>query len=458
MNDTKLSNLNLSEKEIIDRAISFHKKGNILKAIEYYKYCVDMEFNNPEVFNNFGLIFKNNGKLLEAENLVRKAIELEPDNINANNNLSLILKDLGKVDEALRFAKKVIRLNPDLAEAHHNIGIIFKDLGKLKEAENSSRKAIELKFDLIDAHYNLTTILMDLGKLEEVITLTQSTLKLKEISLGNKLIASLMTTIAYLLIGDFSKTLLNLNQINYLINEGAINSIKNKKTKNHVFTFTKFISLLLPKLDKSSAILNKIPHIGESHCLSFSHQILSISSKKEKIQPVLITGAKAWHFANKKDNQWKDSFKQQIKNHTYSDNVFISFGEIDCRKDQGILTYVIKNNKNIFEVCKKTINNYLNFMEENLASNYPRRYYFGIPAPFIEHKLRDELDLTRIEIVKIFNEILIKEVLSRGSFFLDVYGLTSNIDGENNKIYMCDNIHLSPTSLDILFKSHLYKP
>ena len=42
-------------------------------------------------------------------------------------------------------------------------------------------------------------------------------------------------------------------------------------------------------------------------------------------------------------------------------------------------------------------------------------------------------------------------------FFLDVYGLTSNANGENNKIYMCDNIHLSPKCLGTLFENHLYK-
>ena len=47
-----------------------------------------------------------------------------------------------------------------------------------------------------------------------------------------------------------------------------------------------------------NTVSNIIPHIGESHCLSFSHQTLSISSQLIKIQPVLITGGKAWHFAN----------------------------------------------------------------------------------------------------------------------------------------------------------------
>ena len=51
-----------------------------------------------------------------------------------------------------------------------------------------------------------------------------------------------------------------------------------------------------------------------------------------------------------------------------------------------------------------------------------------------------------------------QEVLSRDSYFLDIYALTSTKDGENNNLYMCDKTHLSPQCLSILFQSHLYKP
>ena len=59
--------------------------------------------------------------------------------------------------------------------------------------------------------------------------------------------------------------------------------------------------------------------------------------------------------------------------------------------------------------------------------------------------------------VQQYNEILKNEVLYRGSHFLDVYKLTSDSNGINNKIHMCDNFHLSPKCLSILFKNYLQK-
>ena len=91
-------------------------------------------------------------------------------------------------------------------------------------------------------------------------------------------------------------------------------------------------------------------------------------------------------------------------------------------------------------------------MELTLSQNYSKRYYFGVPAPSRVKELLDELDLKRIALIKIYNSLLKKEVLSRGSCFLDVYALTSNKDGENNNLHMCDQFHLSPQCLSICLR------
>ena len=96
-------------------------------------------------------------------------------------------------------------------------------------------------------------------------------------------------------------------------------------------------------------------------------------------------------------------------------------------------------------------------MEARLSPNYSKRYYFGVPAPTREKEFPEELDLKRIKMIQLYNSILKKEVLSRGSYFLDVYKLTSNNEGVNNNIHMCDSTHLSPKCLSILFENYLHK-
>ena len=439
--------------------------GNILRDLHklkdaefYARKAIELNPNVEKAYVNLANILSDLGNLKDAEESLRKAIELNPNYPAAHCNLGSILRNLGKLKDSETSTRKAIQLNPNFPAAHSNLGSILSDLGKLKGAEESLRKAIELNPDLPEAHSNLGELMRDLGKLEELILLSKSTLESRSINKGYKVRASLLITIANLVQGDFPETLLHLNKTKELISHGAINIITDEKNRKHTSNFFRFISSLYPQLEKkNNPKLKIIPHIGESHCLSFAHQTLTILSEIKKIQPVLITGAKAWHFANKKNNQWKDSLTQQIKNHTYSDEIFISFGEIDCRKDEGILNYAIKYDKDITEVCEKTINGYLDYMEQILSPIYSKKYYFGIPAPTREKELFDDLDIKRIKIVKLYNKVLKKEVLLRGSYFLDVYKLTSIKDGWNNNIYMCDRTHLSPKCLSILFENYLYK-
>ncbi len=433
--------------------------GKLQDAELSCRKAIEIKPNFADAHLNLGTILKDLGKLQDAELSYQKAIEIKPDYAMAQSNLGNILRDFGKLKEAELSYRKAIAIEPDYAMAQSNLGNILKDLGKLKEAELSYRKAIKIKPDFADAHLNLGIILLDLGKLQELILFSKSTLKLQSINKGYKLLASLRITIANLLLQEFPETLLSINKTNDLINQGAINTIEDAKNRKHLLTFSRFISSLYPLLDKENQHpdTKKIPHLGESHCLSFAHQTLSISSQLKRIQPVLITGGKAWHFANKKNNQWKDSLTQQIKNHAYSDNVMISFGEIDCRKDEGILNYAIKNDKDISKVCEQSIKGYLDYMEEILTPNYSKKYYFGVPAPTRGKEFLDDLDIKRIKMIQIYNSILKKEVLSRGSYFLDVYKLTSNNEGVNNNMHMCDYTHLSPKCLSILFENYLYK-
>ena len=488
----KIKKPKFSQEQIINQAIHLHLKGNISEAAKSYQYFIDKGYKDCRVFSNYGVILQGQGKLKDAELAYRKAIELKPDYAEAHTNLGNILRyqgklkdaelayrnaielrpdyaviylnlgsifiDLGRFEEAETYHRKAIELKPDYAEAHNNLGNILVNLAKLKDAELAYRKAIELKPDYELAHHNLGNNLRDLGNLQEVMLLSKSILKSRRLNQGYKLLASLRMIIINLLSKNFAETQLYINKTNDLLNQESINNIENESDKKYFFSYFGFIDSLYSLLEKENkSSFSRIPHFGESHCLSFAHQSLYISSELNQIQPVLVTGAKAWHFANNQSNKWKDSFTQQIKNHTYSDKVFVSFGEIDCRKDEGILNYSIKKNKDISEVCEKTIKGYLDYMEQNLSSNYSNRYYFGVPAPTRKGKILDELDFKRIKIIKLYNSILKKEVLSRGSYFLDVYTMTSTKDGENNKLYMCDKTHLSPKCLSILFKNYFHE-
>ena len=77
-----------------------------------------------------------------------------------------------------------------------------------------------------------------------------------------------------------------------------------------------------------------------------------------------------------------------------------------------------------------------------ISPSHAKKYYFGVPAPTREKELLDDLDIKRIKMIQIYNSIFKKEVLSRDSYFLDIFTLTSNKNGENNNVHICDKNHL----------------
>ena len=440
--------------------------GNILKDLNRleeaeiaYREAIRINPNYANTNLNLGIILLNQRNLKEAEFFTREAIRINPNYAKAHLNMGMIMHNLSNLKEAEFSYREAIRINPNYSKAYLNLGSILINLGNLKEAEAIYRKVIQINPNYSKAYLNLGSILIDQGNLEELIKLSKSILKSNSFNKGYKLLASLRITIAYLLKGDFTETFSSIDKTNKLIKQGAIKIIKEENYRKYALNFSTFINALFPLLEKEKIYsnLDKIPHFGESHSLSFAHQTIKISTEFLQIQPVLITGAKAWHFSTKKNNQWKTSLKHQIKDHTYCSRALISFGEIDCRKDEGILNYSDKNNKNISDVCERTIQGFLDYMEKILSPYYSKRYYFGIPAPINKTKIPDELDVKRVHLVKSYNKYLKKEVLSRGAYFLDIYAFTSNKYGENNKLHMCDTYHLSPQCLTDLFKNHLCK-
>ena len=174
----KNSRIDISQEQIINKAIQFHLNGNIQEAKKFYQKIINQGCKDHRVFCNYGVILKNLGNLQEAALSTRKAIELNPNYALAHSNFGNLLRDLGKLQEAELSFRKAIELNPDYSMAHCNLGALLKDLGKLQEAELSFRKAIELNPDVAVAHSNLGSVLKNLGEFQEAEKSTRKAIEL----------------------------------------------------------------------------------------------------------------------------------------------------------------------------------------------------------------------------------------------------------------------------------------
>lgn len=194
-------------------------------------------------------------------------------------------------------------------------------------------------------------------------------------------------------------------------------------------------------------------HIGESHCLSFAHQIFTIGGTARIVRPRLIFGAKAWHLADRRINAYKAHFERHVAKIPDDAVVFLSFGEIDCRTNEGIVAHYLGHGGDLDRIVAETVAGYVAFTDSCFDGKTATRYYFGVPAPILYDIPADQpsnIHELQIAVVRDFNRVLKSELESRGLGYVDSYSLTANAEGSSNNKHMCDARHLSPKSLSAI--------
>ncbi|KZR69729.1 tetratricopeptide repeat protein [Prochlorococcus sp. MIT 1303] len=474
--------------------------GNLDQALASTLKALELKPDNPIAHINLGGIYQELGELDQALTSTLKSLELKPDNPTAHMNLGWIYKDLGNLDQALASTLKSLELKPDNPIAHINLGAIYINLGELDQALTSTLKSLELKPDNPTAHMNLGWIYKDLGNLDQALASTLKSLELKpdnptaQMNLGmiyeikgkkeqalkyyllsaqsiqnereGSSVTSLISYVVTLVqLGRTIEAYEKIKEMPTRLSELAGN-IKNYNAKNkkHDQAYFKYLKALLPEIPAplSTPIPESI-HIGESHCLAFTNQIISINGIHSKIKPSLVKGAKAWHLANHQSNNHKTCFQNSIKNNIDDYRfILLSFGEIDCRKDGGILQYCSKNNSNIEAVIQSTARGYVRRIASELTTYRKKLILLGTPAPQKDENLKHmNIPLSNAQhllTVHSFNQALSDECSEAGILFANVLDLTRDEDGFNNNKWMIDSIHLKPKAIHEIVANYLVQP
>ena len=128
-----------------------------------------------------------------------------------------------------------------------------------------------------------------------------------------------------------------LKKYNVLTTTPCISTLEGKD-KLFCDAYFSFLNILIKnnKTTKNSE-LPAIYHIGESHCLSYANSIILKNKNPYYVLPKITFGAKAYHFSNQIENSFKSITRFNLKTIPRGAPVLISFGEIDCRPNEGII-------------------------------------------------------------------------------------------------------------------------
>jgi tetratricopeptide (TPR) repeat protein len=466
--------------------------GNLEQALASTMKSIELKPDNPTAHINLGTIHKNRGNMDQALSSTLKSIELQPDNPTAFMNLGGMYKDLGNLEQALASTMKSIELKPESPAAHMNLGGIYKDLGNLEQALASTLNSINLRDDDFNAYMNLGVIYEDLGEIDKALASTLKSLDLnpnspagllnlgriyenmndQELALSSYIRSAEMTTedqggCCLTSLVSASIILLQMNRLEQAkrvlrnalkLQSKYASSSKDydEKRKKHNIGYLLFLTQLMPKIPEiKQTVDSKILHLGESNCLAFANRETTLCGNKFVIIPSLVKGAKAYDLGkNTKMNSYKSAFTNRarsgLENFGY---IFLSFGEIDCRENEGIIQHAQNNKDSIETISRNTAENYFTWTSGILSKYKQKLIYFGVPAPSKKGVLTQstsEQTLCRVTAIKTFNKALMKKCKQAGILFADAYRLTANKDGFNNGKWMIDNVHMSPHALNSL--------
>ena len=198
--------MDLTIKQLLDKAIQMHEQGkhgeaeliykNILKdnpkhghtnhnlgvlmsslnqvektkaALPLLKIATEADSSNAQFWMSYSNALYATNFLKDAVTNYEKVLKLKPDYAEAHNNLGTILHKLGKLDEAIEHFIKAIQFKPDLFEALNNIGAVYKEQRNFDKSESMLIQAINIKPDYSVAHFNLGNLYKDLGRFKDAI-------------------------------------------------------------------------------------------------------------------------------------------------------------------------------------------------------------------------------------------------------------------------------------------------
>ena len=380
--------------------------GQLDKAVLSYKKALAVKSDFADAHNNLGLTFHALGQQSAAVKSYEQALTSKPDYAEAYNNLGITLEELGQLEEAVKCYEQALAIKPDYAEAHSNLGITLNDLGQLDAAVKSYEQALAIKPDYADVLIQLgicSWIDQDLDKLKSYITSKMDLNKCSKKSLK--------------FVNPYLNFLTRLH--------------KHRLTYPHQYLCN----------DQSPVI-----HvIGESHCLTAANSNVEFMGKSHTMRSNIITGCKAWHLANNQLNGYKTQFETMVTSIANDDIVLITFGEIDCRINEGIIKFHQKTNNNLRDSIEDLIQNYIKYIMNKLVASSRTIIVSGVPciSKNYQQKLTKDNVVILSTVLNDFNNSLKTTAINRGLKFLDLYSLTQ----ENPEAYFIDDHHLTPSAL-----------
>ena len=420
-----------------------YRQGDLSGAALNFGLVIKYKPDAEEAYTNLGAIFKEMDETEKAINSFNTALKINPSHVSTLYNLSVTLQEKGELNQSLDYIKKANKIQPNDPQILNSFSSIEQKFGNLDNAIKQYQKAISINPDYIKPILNLHSLAVQLSNVSKEVFGLELNKTYEE--------GGILSTHPKFLIQEairlyIEKDFDGLDIVLKLFETSDCGEFVKLSTDERLFCSA--FNLFLNRLIESNRPLTSdegyktIFHIGESHCLSYAHQLIEMDGDSYTITPLITFGAKAFHFTKPDKNVFKSITESNFRSLKKKSTVLLSFGEIDCRANEGFIAAARKIDKPLTEIISDTVMGYVEWFSA-LNKGYDHKLYFlNIPAPVFNESYSIELNQQISNVIRRFNNYLAKALMKSNNFLIDIYKETSEDTGFSNSKYHIDSVHL----------------
>jgi tetratricopeptide (TPR) repeat protein len=154
-------------REQLQKAAELMKEDRLNEARTLLEKAAADDPISAEAQHDLGVILGRQGEVHKAIDRFRRCLELRPNHVSACRNLGLAFLQAGKPKESISSLHKSIRLGGGTPEVYNHLGLALMKIPDPAAAEASYLSALHLKPDHAAAHCNLARALLIQGKFEQ---------------------------------------------------------------------------------------------------------------------------------------------------------------------------------------------------------------------------------------------------------------------------------------------------
>ena len=150
-------------------AVQLHVGGRWEEADAAYRALLEVDPNQPVVWQNLGRLLLENGHFPDAMDALEQALELEPQSVELALLSGRVWIELGDFPEAAKWFQRALRLDADNADARCQLGVIILEVGDPEKAELQFRELLAATPGHVGARHGLARALLDQGDAEGAV-------------------------------------------------------------------------------------------------------------------------------------------------------------------------------------------------------------------------------------------------------------------------------------------------